>query len=395
MTSPIRVGMIIHDYLPHIGGAERQLASVAPYLIERGVDITVLTRHQPGLPFRETMGGVAVHRGLMLPSKPLASMSYMLSTLAALRRIKPDLLHVYGLFSTASTAILAKNLLGVPVVLKLLRGGPKLGDIDRLRQKLLGHWRLEKICGRVDGFITISTDLADELHAIGVPASICHEIPNGVDTDRFRPIGSSERAELRHTLGLPPEAPIVVFSGRLEKEKRVDRLLRLWPRIRDQHHDATLVIVGHGSQTKSLAANAPPGVLLIGAVDDVSPYLRTADVFVLPSIAEGLSNALLEALACGLPAVVSDLLGNRQLIDDGVNGFLVRLDDEAGLLQTLSQLLTNPLLQSYLGRAARSRIEQDYTLSQTADRLVGLYRTLLDQRRTTKHFAHESVTIDA
>jgi glycosyltransferase involved in cell wall biosynthesis len=387
--------MIIHDYLPHVGGAERQLAALAPLLIERGVAVTVLTRGKLGLPRRERIRGVDVHRAPLLPGKPLASLAYTVATLGALRRLQPDLLHVYGLFSTATTALLAARFLDAPILVKLLRGGPGLGDIDRLRQKLFGAARLGRIRRQVDGFVAITPDLGNELLEIGIPPERCHVIPNGVDSERFRPASEQERRALRAGLDLAPEAPLAVFSGRLESEKRVDRLLRLWPRLRRDHPDATLLVVGDGREAPALQAAAPAGVRFAGAVDDIENYLRAADVFALPSIAEGLSNALLEALATGLPAVVSDLPGNRRLVTHDMDGLLVPVDDEPGLEDALGRLLGAPDLRARLGSAARQKIERDFALAATADRLVDLYRDLLQRRQTMPDSAAAGYPADA
>lgn len=381
MTSTLHVAMLIHDYLPHIGGAERQLATLAPALMAQGVKVSVLTRGRKGSPAFERIDGVDVYRAKLLPGKPFASLAYTAQTLTALARIRPDLLHVHGLFGTMTTGLAAKALSGLPMVAKLLRGGAGLGDIDRLRAKFYGKSRLRAIAEHVDGFIAISPDLIDELDAIGVEGSRCHLIPNGVDTNRFRPPEPVERRALRRSLDLEEDAPIVVFSGRLEREKRVDRLLSVWPEVTARHPEALLVIVGDGSQAARLRETAPDRTRFVGPVDHVSPYLRAADVFALPSLAEGLSNAVLEALACGLPALVSDIPGNRHLITHERNGLLLPIDDDRRLADTLAALIAEPDRRRELGSAGRELIERQYTLARTADRLVDLYRATLDARQ--------------
>ncbi|MGI9500428.1 MAG: glycosyltransferase family 4 protein [Geminicoccaceae bacterium] len=378
MTSPLYVAMLIHDYLPHIGGAERQLATLAPALMDRGIKMSVLTRGRKESPAFERMGGVDVHRATLLPGKPFASLAYTTQTLAALMRIKPDLLHVHGLFGTMTTGLAARATLGLPLVAKLLRGGPGLGDIDRLRAKILGQKRLQAIARQVESFVAISPDLIEELEAIGVERSRCHLIPNGVDIDRFRPAEAKEKTALRRTLDLPENAPVVLFSGRLEQEKRVDHLLTAWPMVLARHPEASLVIVGDGSQAAGLRQAAPARTRFTGAIEDVTPWLRAADIFTLPSLAEGLSNAVLEALASGLPAAVLDIPGNRHLITHQETGLLLPTDDGQSLADTLADLMDTPEQRERLGSAGRNLIEQRYSLDRTADRLVELYHRALD-----------------
>lgn len=381
MTLPLHVAMLIHDYLPHIGGAERQLATLAPALMDRGVKVSVLTRGRQGSPAFERMGGVDVYRAALLPGKPLASLAYTAQTLTQLRLVKPDLLHVHGLFGTMTTGLAARAMFGLPMVAKLLRGGPSLGDIDRLRAKLLGGKRLRAIARQVEAFVTISPDLTLELQAIGVDKSRCRLIPNGVDIDRFKPVEAEEKSALRRSFDLPENAPTVVFSGRLEKEKRVDHLLSIWPKVLARHPEAFLVIVGDGSEAANLRKAAPARVHFAGAVEDVAPWLRAADIFTLPSLAEGLSNAVLEALASGLPVAVSDIPGNRNLITHQKTGLLLPTDDDESLAGALADLMDTPDRRERFGAVGRDLIKRRYSLACTADHLVELYHTTLDARQ--------------
>src|SRR5687768_24209 len=120
MKKSIRVAIIIHDYLRLIGGAERQLAALAPLLREQRVEIHILTRRYSGLLPYELIEGVPVHRLTLITPKPLASLLFTLTALPLLRRLQPDLIHAHGLFSPTPTAVAAKRWLGTPVVVKLL-----------------------------------------------------------------------------------------------------------------------------------------------------------------------------------------------------------------------------------------------------------------------------------
>lgn len=320
----LRVAMIIQAYLPHVGGAERQLAALAPLLRERGIDVHILTRCYPGLAAEEIIDGTPVHRLPIPGPKAMASLSFTLTALSQLWRLRPDVIHAYELLSPTITAVTAKRLLKIPVVAKVLRGG-KLGDVDKLRTRTGGTQRLASFRGNIDAFITISHEIDDELAELGIPQTQRSFIPNDVDTARFSPIAAPEKQSLRRKLELPT-SPIAVFSGRLAPEKRVDQLIDLWPAIRTEHSDALLLILGTGDEADRLMTQAGDGVRFAGRVDDVALYLKAADLFLLPSATEGLSNALLEAMASGLPAIVTNVGGAPDLIEHQRSGWLIPPD---------------------------------------------------------------------
>lgn len=122
----MRVAMIIQGYYPRLGGAERQLGAIAPRLQAMGVNIQVLTRRYPGLKSREDVAGIPVHRLPVPGPKPLASLAFTMSALLLLRKLRPDIIHAHELFSPATTAVAARRLLGIPVVVKILRSASGL-----------------------------------------------------------------------------------------------------------------------------------------------------------------------------------------------------------------------------------------------------------------------------
>jgi glycosyltransferase involved in cell wall biosynthesis len=378
----MRVAMFIQGYYPLLGGAERQLASLAPRLQARGVDVHVITRRYPGLVAFEMVDGVPVHRMPIPGNKITASLGFTISSILQVRRLRPAVLHAHELLSPTTTAVSAKRLLGIPVVAKPLRGG-RLGDIQRLQRMPFGARRLATFRRSVDAFIVISREIDAELDQVGVPPARRVFIPNGVDTERFTPLPPREqsapllpRDALRESLGLP-DGPVAVFSGRLAPEKRVDRLLGVWPAVRAACAGATLLVLGSGPEAARLREMAAPGVRFAGQIDDVAPYLQAADLFVLPSVAEGLSNALLEAMAAGLPTIVTAVGAAGEVIEHGYDGWLIQPDDEAGLQAALIGLLGDATQRTSLGRNARQRVLQRYGLDRTADRLCELYAAVV------------------
>jgi glycosyltransferase involved in cell wall biosynthesis len=272
---------------------------------------------------------------------------------------------------------MAKRLLGIPVVSKSLRGGI-LGDLERLKNNPFGYRRLKMLQKHVDMFITISKEIKDELVKCGIPQERCTFIPNGVKLDRFQPVSKSDKKLLRKQLGLP-DGPLVIFTGRLEMEKRVDQLIQIWLQVQKRYTDAHLLILGTGSQAEKLKRTAGEGILFGGLVGDTAPYLQTADLFVLPSISEGLSNALLEALATGLPVVVTPTGGTTDIVHHKVSGWIVQDYNPQNLLKGILTFLDNQSLRESCAHEGRRYVVENYSLINTADNLCKLYQSVLSK----------------
>lgn len=366
--------MIIQRYLPFVAGAERQLAAIVKRLPEHGIEPLVITRRYGADPTVDMIEGTPVRRIANPGPRVMAAASFTLGAIPVLRAFRPDLIHAHELLSPTTTALAAKPFLRVPVIAKILRGG-RLGDITKLREGgPVGALRLNAIKSHVDRFVVISREIDAELASLGVAPERRRFVPNGVDAERFRPASAAERAALRRELGLP-EAPVAVFGGRLEKEKRIGELMDIWPRLRQRIPGATLVVAGEGSLRATLEARRVEGVRFIGHQDDMTRWYQAADIFVLPSAAEGLSNALLEAMASGLICVATAVGAAPDLLADG-RGHLVADGNDAALERLLGDALSGRDTPGTMGAAARRQVVEHYSLDATVRGLADLYREL-------------------
>lgn len=379
----IRVVMLIQAYLPRFGGAERQLAALLPLLQQKGVQPFVITRRYEGLSAFENINDTPVYRLPVPGPKPVAALSFVGSALLRIAQLRPHVIHAHELLSPATAAQAAHFLWGTPVVAKVLGGGIR-GDLDKLRHRPFGMRRLAGLRKHIDAFVAVSNEINSELEQIEVPAERRYFIPNGVDTKRFSPVSPEVKSSLRDNLGLPVDVTIAVFSGRLVPGKQVDRLLTAWRDLKKEFSQTLLLIIGSGAEEASLRKISSDNVQFIGQVDDVTPYLQAADIFVLPSAAEGLSNALLEALAVGLPCVATSVGGTPDVIEDGVNGLLVEPDKPDELRTALVRLLSDSSMRLRLGLQARETIKTRYSLENTADQLFSLYTRLANGRKPVK-----------
>jgi len=226
---------------------------------------------------------------------------------------------------------------------------------------------------RVIVFSQIQRDL---LQRLGVPRERLVTIPNGVDSDRYSPGVSNLKVELE-------AKHIFVYQGRVAPEKNVETLLRAWKQA-DMGPDSILVMVGNGPLTASLRYLYGPesGVLWLGFLADEQRrihILRGADVFILPSLVEGLSLSLLEAMACGLACLATDAGADGEVLEAGA-GVVLHPQKLITQLQTLLPLFRDhPELASLLGQKARQRVLERYTLSGNITALEGLYQQVCKQ----------------
>jgi glycosyltransferase involved in cell wall biosynthesis len=245
---------------------------------------------------------------------------------------------------------------------------------------------------QADALLGPSPAIERELIAAGYPRDRIRYLPNGVAVRP--PRQASERQEARRALAeadgvfaLAPDAPLVVYTGRLHEMKGLDHLLSAWPAVLARHPGARLWLVGEGpfrprliEQIENLGLST--SVLLAGLYDDVEDFLLAADVFVLPSLEEGMSLALLEAMAAGLPVVASSIAANALLVEDGRQGRLVAPGDSAALAAALAGLLEQPDAAARLGSRARERVEARFSIARMVEAHLELFDRLLERRKT-------------
>ena len=260
--------------------------------------------------------------------------------------------------------------------------------LSRLRGKLL-NW-LERVrtplARRADQFIAISSETANRLQAIGIAPARIRSIPNGIDMERFRPVSPEERLVLRCRLGLPTTKIIVTYTGHLSWSKGLMSLINVWPALIGQFPELHLVLVGSGSESiDSCEAELQllihenvleSTVTLTGKVVNVHEYLQASDLFVFPSDFEGFSLAVLEALACGLPAVLTRVGGAPELVQDKRNGILVPPHDGQALRGALVWLMNHRDRWNSIGLAARHGVQERYKIMTVAANYVKMFHEL-------------------
>ncbi|MGE3820885.1 MAG: glycosyltransferase family 4 protein, partial [Isosphaeraceae bacterium] len=338
------------------------------------------THAMPGVPRDEDVQGIHVHRWVHSSKRgPLFSFSFVGGAVRALRRLRRefDVIHTHQALWEAVATGLARSaglLRGIPTLVQPASSG-YYGEAQEL-SRTRGRRVLRRLILGNDVFVAISADVEREWRDLGVPRDRLFKISSGVDAEHFSP-GPRGPETLTRT------RPRAMFTGRLHPQKNLDVLLDAWPRIAEAT-GASLALVGHGPERDRLTAKASAlglsdHVEFLGSVPDVAETLRTADLFVLPSVAEGMSNSLLEAMATALPCVASDVGGNQDLLGQGDAGVLVRQATPDAWAEALIPLLQSPERRARLGAAARRRIMEEYALGRVVDRYEHQYRAMLER----------------
>jgi glycosyltransferase involved in cell wall biosynthesis len=218
---------------------------------------------------------------------------------------------------------------------------------------------------------------------LGVPDDRALLIPNGIPALRE----GVSRARARDRLQIPSDDFVVLFVGRLERQKAVHVLIEAFGRIAPHHPTARLEIVGSGSlrralQTQACQTGFAERIHFRGAIDGPEDFFSAADVLTLPSLFEGLGLVLLEAFRAGLPSIASDLEGPQELLRHNVNGLLVRPGDAAALADALVALLLDPARRAALARNARESFTQQYSIEYCADQLARAYGDAVARSRS-------------
>jgi glycosyltransferase involved in cell wall biosynthesis len=385
----VRVLFVIAEFRPKLAGAEVQAERLALTLAEQGVEVEVITRRLGGAPAAEMIGPVRITRLWSPGSERLKLLALMpLVFIAGLaRRDRFDLVHAHQGLHPAVAGVAAATLLRKPSVVKIGNSGPRfdLAMLDSCTPTILSRQLSGYLVARTGCFIALNSDIRRDLGRRGVPSSRIMSIPNGVPV--LSPQTSKKKVEARITLGLPLDEPIVTSVGNLHPKKNHHLLLEALGVMAKMGHRPLVFMVGQGPLRRELEEyshnlGVQHQVRFVGSVSHVVDYLYAADAFVLPSSTEGVSNALLEAMSVGVPAVGSDISGNRELIEDSVHGFLVAPDDAHALAINLIKLLHDRERARWLGRNAHQRIVDHFDIRKIARQYHLLYRWLLGDMRS-------------
>lgn len=395
-----RVLFLTESFWPVLGGGETHIRDLSRRLVAAGFGAEVVTRRtDASWPAAEHLDGVAVVRVGPSGAGPRGKYAMVPRVLGALRKAarRCDVLVVRGTRVLGLPGLVAGAWANRPVVLQPEVNGEMSGEVytwgtalDRPLPRVVvsGAVRVRNgLLRDAAAGVAMSALIAREFAAAGFPAGRVRHIPHGVDTRRFRPRGAEEKAALRVRLGLPADATIVAYTGRLLRGKGLETLVDAFARLEPPTH---LLIVGSGAgqvlsveealRARVAQAGLAPRATFAGRVDAVEDWLGASDLFAFPSEFEALGLSLIEATACGLACIGSRTGGIVDVIDDGRSGLLVPPGDVEALADALRALLDDPARRAALGAAGRAIALARFDADLSFDRYRALFSDLAERR---------------
>ena len=385
--------MVVGAYYPELAGGSLQCRTLIAALRDRVAFSVLTTTGDRALPPRSTVDGVPVYRVYVDARRPATKLAAAARMLALAPRLVAgaDIFHFHGFTEKMLLLLAMARLSGRRTIEKMTSLG--WDDPIAIRSRPLGRWLAAGMRG-ADRLVAVSPAMRDRCAQAGIPASRIETISNGVDISQFSPVDAAGRAAARAQLGLPSAVHIVTFVGFWSPEKGPDIVFSAWLQARRATGlDTALVYIGptnpaHAEVDHALvdavrSRTATMGlgdrVIFVERTTDVAAYLQASDIFAVPSSREGLSNALLEAMSCGLPCVAAAIPGvTDSVIESGVNGFVVPPGDERALADALAGLLRDDGLKREIGGRARRTILERYSIQSVAERYLSIYTQLSD-----------------
>lgn len=353
-------------------GAEKQFALLATGLPrdEFRVEVVALTR---GGPYAENIRQAGLP--LTILKKRWRFDPPALRRLRRhLRERRPDIVHTW-LFAANAYGRLA---VGSGAERPKLIVSERCVDVWKSRWQL---WLDRRLIARTDRLIANAECVAEFYRGLGYPADRVSVIHNGVET----PVPGVRAADsIREEFGIARGTRLIGYVGRLAPQKRLTDLIWAMELLRHLDHPVCLLIIGDGPQRSELEQFAreirvDELIRFAGHRLDAASLIPHLDVFWLASDFEGQSNSLMEAMAAGVPVVVSDIAPNRELVTHIETGLVVPVGDKAGFAKATGQLLSDPDLAERLALAARLRMQRDFSIAQMIDGHVALYREIHGQ----------------
>lgn len=304
----------------------------------------------------------------------------LLSILGLIGRIKPDIVHVQAPNIFGSAAVVASKLKQIPVIATVHRA-----EVDELAGSMFYFRRI--ILSQFKKVIAVSQHTKSLAIRAGVKESKIMVIYNSCDEIRFL---RKEKSILRKKHAFPLDIKIIIFVGNLIKRKNVFVLIESLRILHERKHNFLAIIIGKGEERDKLEQlvrqyELSDNVRFLGFVSDgeLPEFYNSSDVFVLPSVSEGHPIVILEAMATGLPVIASDAGGNRESIDEGVNGFLFDSNNEVSLADKLEKIISSDDLQKRLSASSFNIYMQKFSTGIQIENHLKLYDSLLNNRDET------------
>ena len=378
--------MLVTNFDAPTGGVQKNSRLLLSKFNKRGLTTYVCARNYYGKARNEISEGTVVHRSPVVGSSMAVNgLIYLLDALVWLvsNRHRYDVVHCQQMFGPTMVAAVAGFITRKPILTRITLSG-ETGEANAVRKMPLAALRL-KLIRRVAKWVALSAEMKDELVALGIDGERIRVIYNSTHMPPARACDPHERSQMRAKLGIDAE-PVAVFVGRISEEKRLVCLVDAWKQVVDRYPRSRLILLGEGGKYRNVETGlrekvASDGladaVEFKGHVENAKDFIVASDAFVLPSAAEGMSNALVEAFSCGATIVATDIAANREICIDGVNAILVPVDDPGALAEAILTVFDSAELSRRLGENARAKAEKELSIETMVDSYIKCYREIV------------------
>lgn len=389
-----RICVVSPLYHPSLGGLGRQAQLLTERLAAEGLNIFVIARCMKGMPQAVYSPVVTIYRTWSV--RPylhnfeevrliniLVSLTFSIScTLLLFRKRKEyDIVHFHGASLPLFFNLPLLKIFGKKVIAKV--AAAKVGtEAGSLHGRYFGLGNLLiRLLNKIDIFVATTSEIEDGLKKDGFSSSRIVRIPNFVDFTLFMPTSADIKWQKKMRMGLGNNK-VVTFSGRFIQRKGISFLMGAWKEVVNNFPEAKLLLLGDGPLLEEMKRMArelgiASSVDFRGHVNQIADFLHATDIFVLPSLQEGLPNSLLEAMACGLPVVATRIGGVTDIVKNGESGILVKPGDSKDLAQGILRLLKDDEFAAYIASNAYKTIKNSYSIDSIAPRYIELYKQLL------------------
>ena len=365
----MKVAIIVTLFPPvWLAGTEIATCNLAENLAKRGHEIHVITSLDEGLPKESCEKGVDVHRLPRIKVRFFGVFAFWIEIVRTVRKIKPDIVHVQSL-SIATPALISKRILEIPYLVWGRGTDVYLPDwFTKLTAKI--------IMKNADSLLALTENMKQKMR------EMCDRdisvVPNGIDLERFKISSGGKKGD---------SAKTIIFVGRLHPVKAVQYLIEAMAIIHQEMPDVKLVIVGDGAERSRLEELAErldlkSCIQFAGQVpqERIPQVMHQADVFALPSLTEGFPVVLLEAMAAGLPIVATNVGGIPDIVEDGVNGYLVNAKSPDEMAEKILMLMQNSVMREKIS-ANNREIAKRYGWDAVTAILERVYQNVLGVSR--------------
>lgn len=298
---------------------------------------------------------------------------------AIVKEFQPHILHAYDATPDGYASLLLQRRYNLPLVCSLLGADINVyPDYKPLTRRLT-----QKVIEEADQLVAVSRDLKESAEVLAQPKREIRVIYMGCDTEAFRP-DEAARERIRRLWGIPPQEKIILFVGRLVEAKGIFELLEAFSRLQTQPSKTHLMLLGDDrdrlrleNRVKQNGLNDVVHFVGVRPHSEMPSWMNAADLLALPSHGEGLPNAIVEAMACGIPVVVTNVGGIPEVVEDNKSGFLIEKGDIDSLTAVIEDLLKDEEKRKEMGAYGRSVIEQSFSWQKSAKALRGLYDEIL------------------